>query len=802
MHQESSLRNRKSLPNGHELLSYKIESVLGAGGFGITYLATDTNLNRAVAIKEYFPEQLANRDDDGNIRAASENESKAFIWGRERFLKEGQILARFSNPFIVSVLDFFELHNTSYMVMEYESGEALKSIIREGRRLSEADVLDVLLPLLRSLARFHNEGFIHRDIKPANVLIRRDGTPVLLDFGSARQNVSGERLSLTSLVSPGYAPVEQYSDKGAHQGPWTDIYALGATFYHLLTGRMPATAMERTAGLHNGTDPLTAASVLARGAYSEELLKAIDVSMKLMEHERPRSVSELLELLPGGATTTAAAREGTVATGSTPATQTTRAIADSTSRQVTPAIAPNYIVDRHAATELNPDVEQPNTTTAPTMATLAGDTRTSPLYSQISARMMGQRSKRLLIVDDDARVCRLVKRVSEGIGFHTFATDKPADFPIAYQGFRPDVIVLDLQMGQADGVELLRYLADQRADEAIVLMSGVDQRIIDTAARLGRSLGLNVVNVLNKPIDINVLRTELGPLAEGTITLGPGGPLHEKDLERAILENQITVHYQPKIALKSGRVTGVEALVRWRQGNDELIPPDRFIPLAEKTGLIDALTQRVLESSLADARTWSVKWPELTLAVNLSPSLLTNLELPDRIASILRSYELDPGRLILEVTESGAMESPDQTMEILARLRLKGVQLSIDDFGAGHSSLLQLYRLPYGELKIERSFVIDALDSQEAATIIHATIELGHRLGLKVVAEGVEDKLTAEWLAQLQCDVGQGNFFSAPLPSADLLAWMDEWAGNQNSESTHKRSSQAPEGGTVVSLTA
>ena len=796
MHQESSLRSRKSLPAGHELLSYRIESVLGAGGFGITYLATDTNLNRAVAIKEYFPEQLACRDDDSSIDATSEAEAKAFVWGRERFLKEGQILARFSNPNIVSVLDFFELHNTSYMVMEYESGESLKSIIREGRRLSEADVLEVLLPLARSLARFHNEGFIHRDIKPANILIRRDGTPVLLDFGSARQTVSGERLSLTSLVSPGYAPVEQYSDKGAHQGPWTDIYALGATFYHLLTGRMPATAMERTASLHDASDPLTAASILAKGAYSEELLKAIDVSMKLMEHERPRSVSELLELLPRITATPADDLGGTNTVAAT------RPYSPCNARQVTPAFANNRVIDQHAATEINPGVEQPNTATAPTMSNLTGNTQTGPLYSQISAQMLGQRSRRLLIVDDDARVCRLVKRVSEGIGFNTFATDKPTDFPIAYQGFRPDVIVLDLQMGQSDGVELLRYLADQHAEEAIVLMSGVDQRIIDTAARLGKSLGLNIVNVLHKPIDINVLRTELGPLAEGTITLGPGGPLHEKDLERAILENQITVHYQPKIALKSGRVTGVEALVRWRQNSDELIPPDRFIPLAEKTGLIDALTQRVLETSLADARTWSEKWPELTLAVNLSPSLLTNLELPDRIASIVRSYELDPGRLILEVTESGAMESPDQTMEILARLRLKGVQLSIDDFGAGHSSLLQLYRLPYGELKIERSFVIDALDSQEAATIIHATIELGHRLGLKVVAEGVEDKLTAEWLAQLQCDVGQGNFFSVPLPSLEFLDWMDAWAGNQNPDNTRKRNDKPPDPGTVVSLSA
>jgi len=586
--------------------------------------------------------------------------------------------------------------------------------------------------------------------------------------------------------------VEQYSDKGAHQGPWTDIYALGATFYHLLTGRMPATAMERTASLHDCSDPLTPAGILARGAYSEELLKAIDISMKLMEHQRPRGVSELLELLPSDTTTV----------GDNGDVSNTQAVRKSTTRQVTPCFASDHMIDQHAVTEINPEVEQPNTATAPTTTSFGGHAQSSPLYSQISAQMMGQRSKRLLIVDDDARVCRLVKRVSEGIGFHTFATDKPTDFPIAYQGFRPDVIVLDLQMGQSDGVELLRYLADQRAEEAIVLMSGVDQRIIDTAARLGKSLGLNVVNVLHKPIDINVLRTELGPLAEGTITLGPSGPLHEKDLERAILENQIAVHYQPKIALKSGRVTGVEALVRWRQSSDEMIPPDRFIPLAEKTGLIDALTQRVLETSLADARTWSEKWPDLTLAVNLSPSMLSNLELPDRIASILRSYELDPGRLILEVTESGAMESPDQTMEILARLRLKGVQLSIDDFGAGHSSLLQLYRLPYGELKVERSFVIDALDSQEAATIIHATIELGHRLGLKVVAEGVEDKLTAEWLAQLQCDIGQGNFFSVPLPSSEFLTWMDGWAGNQGAEQTRKRSSDPSQTGTVVSLSA
>lgn len=556
--------------------------------------------------------------------------------------------------------------------------------------------------------------------------------------------------------------------------------------------------MERTASLHDGSDPLTAAGVLAKGAYSEELLRAIDISMKLMEHERPRSVSELLELLPGGTTTTADALDVTRTTGATTSQRPNRS---ATTRQVTSALARERIIDRHAATEINPDLERSNTATAPTMSTLSGDTDNSSLYSQISAQMMGQRSKRLLIVDDDARVCRLVKRVSEGVGFHTYHTDKPTDFHIAYQGFRPDVIVLDLQMGQSDGVELLRYLADQRAEEAIVLMSGVDQRIIDTAARLGKSLGLNLVKVLHKPIDINVLRTELGPLAEGTITLGPGGPLHEKELERAILENQVTVHYQPKIALKSGRVTGVEALVRWRQNEDELIPPERFVPLAEKTGLIDGLTQRVLESSLADARTWGERWPDLTLAVNLSPSMLSNLELPDRIASIVRSYEMDPGRLILEVTESGAMESPDQTMEILARLRLKGIQLSIDDFGAGHSSLLQLYRLPYGELKIERSFVIDALDSQEAATIIHATIELGHRLGLKVVAEGVEDKLTAEWLAQLQCDIGQGNFFSTPLPAEEFLTWMDEWAGNQNGEQTHKRNKPS-EGGTVVSLTA
>jgi Serine/threonine protein kinase len=216
--------HRNSLKPGHKLHWYRIEKILGQGGFGITYLAHDFNLDRQVAIKEYLPIELAVREGDFSIHPVSEDHGEKFRWGRDRFITEARTLAKFKHPNIVHVLNVFEANNTAYMVMEYEQGESLQDILSRRKTLEEAELINILIPVLGGLQKVHEAGFIHRDIKPANIFIRMDGSPVLLDFGSARQALGIATQTLTSLVSPGYAPYEQYYSKSDQQGPWTDIY--------------------------------------------------------------------------------------------------------------------------------------------------------------------------------------------------------------------------------------------------------------------------------------------------------------------------------------------------------------------------------------------------------------------------------------------------------------------------------------------------------------------------------------------------------------------------------------------------
>ena len=235
----------RSLPPGFIISDYRIERVLGQGGFGITYLAMDTMLNRRVAIKEYYPREFAVRDGLRTIRAAGTTEDReTFEWGRTRFLEEARILARFEHPNIIAVRRFFEANGTAYLVMDYCEGEPLDEIIKREGPLSNARLNNILFPLLDGLEQIHETSFLHRDIKPANLYIRADGSPVLLDFGAARQEIVGHSRSVTSLATPGYAAFEQYSTKGK-QGPWTDIYGLGATLYRAVTGEKPQDSPDR-----------------------------------------------------------------------------------------------------------------------------------------------------------------------------------------------------------------------------------------------------------------------------------------------------------------------------------------------------------------------------------------------------------------------------------------------------------------------------------------------------------------------------------------------------------------------------
>jgi tRNA A-37 threonylcarbamoyl transferase component Bud32/TPR repeat protein len=290
-----------ALPAQHRLHWYVLERVLGQGGFGITYLARDANLDQQVAIKEYLPVDVATRRADASVRSRTEEQSERYRWGLDRFIREARTLAKFDHPNIVRVLSVFEHNNTAYMVMRFEEGENLGALLERRRTLPEDELLRIVLPILDGLELVHNAGFIHRDIKPDNIHIRDDGSPVLLDFGSARHSM-GHARTVTILVAPGYAPFEQYYSSGENQGPWTDLYSLGATCYRAIAGIAPMDAIARSKGiLGSAREILVPAATIGSGRYSPALLKAIDHALEFAEKDRPQTIAEWRHELAAGA---------------------------------------------------------------------------------------------------------------------------------------------------------------------------------------------------------------------------------------------------------------------------------------------------------------------------------------------------------------------------------------------------------------------------------------------------------------------------------------------------------------------
>jgi len=310
----------RTLQPGEMLNWYRIERILGRGGFGVIYLASDTNLDIHVAIKEYIPSDVATRSSDSKVHPITEDHGDVFRWGMDRFIKEARNLVKFKHPNIVRVMSVFQENNTAYMVMEFEEGEDLRSYLRKPGANSEKSLKQLILPISKGLAEVHRHGFIHRDIKPANILVRKDGSPVLLDFGSARNASKYTQQSLTALVSVGYAPLEQYNpESDEQQGPWTDIYALGGTLRYAISGEDPIESTRRGAAvLNGGKDPMIAAEYLGEGKYSPAFLRAIDWAMQFGIADRPQTLSDWIPALladhldpatgfPGGPTSRIAA---------------------------------------------------------------------------------------------------------------------------------------------------------------------------------------------------------------------------------------------------------------------------------------------------------------------------------------------------------------------------------------------------------------------------------------------------------------------------------------------------------------
>lgn len=301
MSESGGYEHRQALPRGHLLHGrYELLDVLGVGGFGVTYLGRDAQLERRVAIKEYFPNEFAVREGSA-MHAKSSSDREDVKWGLARFLDEARVLARFRHPNLVRVIDYFKENRTAYIVMDYEEGEPLDKILdRLGGRLSESQLRKVLLPVVDGLRDVHAAGFLHRDIKPSNVFIRRsDESPVLLDFGAARQALGRKSKNLTAVVSAGYSPPEQY-ESGGEQGVWTDIYALSALCYRAVTGELPVEATSRMHRLARGqADPQRSLTERAVKGFSRTLLEVVDRGLSVDERARPASLEEWVSRLEG-----------------------------------------------------------------------------------------------------------------------------------------------------------------------------------------------------------------------------------------------------------------------------------------------------------------------------------------------------------------------------------------------------------------------------------------------------------------------------------------------------------------------
>ncbi|WP_295408651.1 EAL domain-containing response regulator [uncultured Thiocystis sp.] len=339
------------------------------------------------------------------------------------------------------------------------------------------------------------------------------------------------------------------------------------------------------------------------------------------------------------------------------------------------------------------------------------------------------------------------------------------------------LLFLDLNMPDMDGIEFIRRLSIIPYTGALVLVSGMDRRFLEVTERLARAHGLNVLGHLRKPVQPEALRGLLADWhVQGVHAKRAPDKVYDPDEVRcAIAAGELENHYQPVVDLTTGLLQGVETLVRWRHPEDGLVFPNQFIGVAEAHGLIDELTRGVLRAALEQTRRWRDGGLALRVAVNISMDNLARLDFADFVLREVVRADLTARDLILEVTESRLMLDIRTSLDILARLRLKGISLAIDDFGTGHSSLAQLCAIPFDELKIDRSFVHGAHRNPTKRVMVNASISVAQQLNMKTTGEGVEDYADWNLLRRQGCNLAQGYFIARPMPAEELPGWLADW---------------------------
>jgi len=389
---------------------------------------------------------------------------------------------------------------------------------------------------------------------------------------------------------------------------------------------------------------------------------------------------------------------------------------------------------------------------------------------------------KIMVLDDDTFMLKLLSKMLQKQGFTSVTVHdngRDALSQVDDAAARPDLILLDLNMPEMDGIEFVRYLVERDFDGSLILVSGEDERMLKTTEKLVRAHKIPILGYLHKPVKPDTLTALLNKWTQ------PAKPETSQQVKKkygvdavraAITEKQLVNYYQPKVAVTNGDVIGVETLVRWLHPEDGLVTPDQFIATAEAHGLINDLTRLVLTGALEQASIWQQSGLTLRVAVNVSMDNLASLDFQDLVVELAAKYNVLPKYVVLEVTESQLMKDSRVPLEILTRLRLKRFHLSIDDFGTGHSSLAQLRDIPFDELKIDQGFVHRAWTDETLRAMYDASLALARQLDIEVVvAEGVEDQDDWNFLRRTGCDLAQGNFVSLPMPAEDFSAWLQDW---------------------------
>ena len=388
--------------------------------------------------------------------------------------------------------------------------------------------------------------------------------------------------------------------------------------------------------------------------------------------------------------------------------------------------------------------------------------------------------KQVLIIDDEQPISELIAEVCAIEDIEAIQCNDSRELEsLLEQHPNLGLIFLDLNMPNRDGIEVLRYLSDIHCRASIALMSGFDDSVLSTASELALEFGLRMLPSISKPFNVKRIFSTLETFnfAElnddgGVITPILNGKLPSSTVQQWLKNNQIEMHYQPQFCMRSNNVVGVEALVRLVDEQGNVVYPGAFIDSVEDAGLTKLLLTKVVEKVLHDFESNHPYLFNLNVSINVSALDLDRLDFPDELFSQINSSNLTPTNVTVEITESRAIEQISKGLDILARLRLKGFHLSIDDFGTGEAVLGHIRKMPYNELKIDKSFVDQLTTSIRTHSLTHDLIKMARHLGLSIVAEGIEDSDTASILREMGCDIAQGFYFAKPMPVAALVPWL------------------------------